>query len=145
MAKMTKEEKYKYNNEYYKKNSLVIQRQRKNRKNTVVRGRMYSIYNNSKQRAFVKSMDFDISLDFLCNLWDKQEGKCALTGVQLSLKKEKARWNSNLVSLDRIDNDKGYLKNNVWLVTTKVNFAKGTQSYKDFLEMCYKVIEVSHA
>lgn len=137
---LTPEAKRLTNNAYYSRNSVRIQEKRESRKNTDVRGRLTACLGNARQRSKVEGYDCDIDLDYLCDLWRIQEGKCALTYEELTLEKEKKRWSSSLVSIDRIDNNRGYTKGNVWLVMTKVNFAKGTQSLEEFVEMCKKVI-----
>jgi hypothetical protein len=43
--------------------------------------------------------------------------------------------------IDRIDNDKGYVKNNCVPCSTKANFLKGTFSEKEFLELIKQVYE----
>lgn len=136
----TPESKKLTNNAYYSRNSIQIQEKRKKRKNTSIRGRLTSCLGNARQRSKVDGYECDLDLDYLCNLWETQEGRCALTNEVLTLEREVKRWSSSLVSIDRIDNTKGYTKDNVWLVMTKVNFAKGTQSVKDFVEMCRKVV-----
>lgn len=128
---------------YYLENSERINEQRKARRNSSVRGRMLAICGNARQRAKSKDWGFNLTLDYLCGLWEIQEGKCAISGLPMSLQKEDKRWSSNMVSLDRIDSSLGYTKDNVWLVCTRVNFAKGTQSYEDFVEMCRHVVENS--
>lgn len=141
MTLLTPEYKREYNNEYYKKNSNSINASRKARKNTVVRGRMSALIGNSRQRAKEKGWEHDLTLDFLCALWEEQKGLCALTGVPLSLEPAGPRWSSSLVSIDRIDNSLGYTQDNVWLVTVKINFAKGTQTLEEFFSMCKLVVE----
>lgn len=37
----------------------------------------------------------------------------------------------------------GYTRDNVWLTTTQANFAKGVQSYPEFVEFCKQVVENS--
>lgn len=42
-------------------------------------------------------------------------------------------------SIDRIDQNKGYVKGNIQLVTSLTNFAKGTMTNKEFIAYCKKV------
>lgn len=44
-------------------------------------------------------------------MWNKQKGKCALTGIPMTVTKS-GRTNTN-ISIDRIDSNKGYTKDNV--------------------------------
>lgn len=136
-------EKRAYDRKYYQKNSVHIQAQRRVLKNKTVRGRMLALAGNAKQRSKRIGWSYNLSVDFLCALWEEQRGLCAITKMPLSLEKEDSRWNSSLVSLDRIDSSKGYLQDNVWLVTSKINYAKGTQTYEEFVGMCKEVVEGS--
>jgi len=82
--------------------------------------------NEFKKRAIIKSLDFDLDKQFLINLLEnKQDGKCAITKVPIEMKGKKERavlYKS--ASLDRIDSDKGYVKNNVQWVMLGVNYMK---------------------
>ena len=61
-----------------------------------------------------------ITRGYLCGLWDKQEGCCAITGKAMVHK------NGSLytVSVDRIDSSLGYVEGNVQLVCKAINLAK---------------------
>ena len=72
-------------------------------------------------------------------LWEKQDGKCALTGMQMTYKFYEGRVNTNL-SVDRIDSTKGYSKDNVWLVCMAANQMKNDLSMEEFVEMCEAVV-----
>ena len=126
---------------YYSKNRLSVQAQRKARRNGTVRGRMNLMLDNARQRAKKSGWGFDLTLDFLCALWEEQEGLCAITKQPLGLQTQENRISSSLVSIDRIDSEGGYTQDNIWLVQGKVNYAKGTQDYEGFVEMCKQVVE----
>lgn len=63
---------------------------------------------------------FDIDRQFLIDLWYKQDGRCAVSGLALELVKDSLKC----ASLDRRDSDIGYLQTNVQLVCKWVNLAK---------------------
>jgi hypothetical protein len=79
-----------------------------------------------------------ISLDELENLWFKQNGKCALTGWDLTMTLGKGVVNTNC-SLDRIDSSIGYFKGNVQLVCRSANVAKNNLSMSEFLNLCKSI------
>jgi hypothetical protein len=61
------------------------------------------------------------------HLWDKQGGRCALTGTPFELRTDAEGGASHdRVSPDRIDNSLGYADNNLQLVTQFANRARGT-------------------
>jgi uncharacterized protein YeeX (DUF496 family) len=64
--------------------------------------------------------DFDIDLDYVCELWDLQKGKCEVSGIPMTHKFNDLK----AVSIDRIDSEKGHVRGNVQLVCQFVNYAK---------------------
>jgi len=70
-------------------------------------------------------------------LFQKQNGKCALSGVEISLLKKSG---VSTASLDRVDSSKGYIKGNVQWVHKDVNFMKYNFDESYFLDMCKKVV-----
>lgn len=101
-------------------------------------------FNNAKKRALKYNREFDLDLSFLKVLWEKQYGKCAVTGLDLQVKnvhtkKQKTNKNPYQASLDRIDNNKGYIKGNVRFVCLMFNIARNDFSDNEVLEFCQKV------
>lgn len=77
----------------------------------------------------------DLDLPYLKELWDSQEGRCALSGMEMTLPVnttafDRDKHNPWKASLDRIDCSKGYLKGNVRFVTSMANFCR-QHSYTD--------------
>ena len=75
------------------------------------------------------------------NQFQKQDGKCALTGWQLSLKSIKGNYSDKTASLDRIDSKKGYETNNIQWLHKDVNLMKSFFSDERFVEVCKAVAE----
>lgn len=73
----------------------------------------------------------NIDLKYLKTIWDNQNGKCVLTGVQLQHKCENKHYQA---SLDRIDNTKGYIKNNIQFVSVATNWLKNKYGNNFVLE-----------
>lgn len=84
-----------------------------------------------------------VSLDALETLWFFQNGKCAITGWDLTMELGKGVVPTNC-SIDRIDSSIGYEPGNVQLVCRAANIAKHNLSMNDFLNLCKAVIEVSN-
>lgn len=80
----------------------------------------------------------DITLEYIWDLFLKQNRKCRFTGLELTfpVKNTSSAFKESTASLDRIDSTKGYVKNNVQWVHKKVNFMKGTLSDTEFIEFC---------
>jgi hypothetical protein len=104
--------------------------------------------NNAKKRAKRYKRECDIDLDYLKNIWDKQSGKCAVTGLQMlekfiHTKKNRTDKNPYQASLDRIDNSKGYIKGNVRYVCLMFNIARNDFSDEQVLEFCNNVANIA--
>ena len=73
-----------------------------------------------------------------------QNWKCALTGWPLEFVRGGTYWggkwcNPMSCTIDRIDNEKGYVHGNVQLVTWFANKTKGHLNDSDFVKMCKSV------
>lgn len=86
----------------------------------------------SKRNAKAKGLEYDLTLEFMRDLWAKQEGLCALSGRPLG----NIGDGYDSPSIDRIDNSKGYLKNNVHWLLWRVNEMKKDMDLKEFLKLC---------
>ena len=80
----------------------------------------------------------DIDIDFIWNLFLKQDRKCALTGILLTLPKtnNKIHMKESTASLDRIDSKRGYEKDNVQWVHKDVNRMKNIYTQDYFVYIC---------
>lgn len=86
-----------------------------------------------------------------------QEGKCSYSGrpIKLYYKKSTTKRNEpkkglnsryhDRASLDRIDSNRGYTKDNVHLVTFPINMAKNDYSHEAFIQLCRDVVQVDDA
>jgi hypothetical protein len=81
----------------------------------------------------------DIDLEFLKSLWESQKGICPITGWNMVLPNSIAGWEDKgmmRASLDRINSNFGYFKNNVRFVCFIANIAKNNFSDNDLLKFC---------
>jgi hypothetical protein len=102
-----------------------------------IKGRMYDLLEAAKNRCRQNHMKFDINLDWLINQFNKQDGKCAITKIKFTfIIKHKRNFSPFNPSLHRINNNKGYTKNNVLLVCTIFNLGMNCFSKKYFTKMC---------
>ena len=90
---------------------------------------------NNKNRITKKS---NLTLEDLKEVWDNQKGLCAYTKLPLilathtDLKKDEPKW--RLASVDRIDSNKGYEKNNIQFVSRIINYAKNDMSHEEMVK-----------
>ena len=95
-----------------------------------------SLFGRWKANAKSRDYPFTVSIEYLQTLLEGQDFKCSYTNTQMLCPKtynEKREMTSSpyLVSLDRIDNELGYVEGNVQFVCVWANKARG--AYKDEL------------
>jgi hypothetical protein len=81
-------------------------------------------------------LEFDLTNEYIHNLFLNQDQKCNLTGWEINL------FNENqpiTASLDRIDSKKGYIKNNVQWLHKDINCIKLDFSQGEFIRLCKDV------
>lgn len=83
-------------------------------------------------------------LPYLMGLWSTQRGLCAVTGVpmtwgRVSREDVSREGYGRAVGIDRIDNARGYIRGNLQLVCSQVNYMRGGLSEEAFLEWCRSV------
>lgn len=83
---------------------------------------------NARERTKMKGLAMDIDIEYLRELYAKQEGRCFYTNDQLSL----ATTNQRTLSIDRIDSSRGYIKGNIALCIKQVNMCKLDMSLNEF-------------
>ena len=88
-----------------------------------------------KSRSSVKTgkraksdLEWDITPEDLIELWERQQGRCAISGVHLTHHIDGSGPKEFNVSIDRISGEKGYTFNNVQLVCYRINLMKHTLS-----------------
>lgn len=91
-----------------------------------------------QSNAIKRKIEFNLDREYLGNLFKEQNKKCALTGVDLNLIKTSIRTkhNQNTASLDRIDNNKGYVVGNVRWVHKTINQIKSDLEDKHLFYIC---------
>ena len=129
---------------YINQNSEIIKKYCDNRKDEYSPFRYH--LNNAKKHSIKNKHTINIDLEYLKILWDHQQGKCAVTGLHLQIKhihtkKQRTDKNPYQASLDRIDNNQGYIKGNVRFVCLIFNYARNTFSDREVIEFCKKVID----
>lgn len=94
----------------------------------------------ARQRAKVNDLVFDIDKEFLNELWNVQQGKCAISGTQMTYEYYKGRIPTNL-SIDRKDSNRGYTKDNTQLVCMVVNQMKSDLTMEELLNFCESILK----
>lgn len=99
------------------------------------------IFEKLKCQAKRRKLEFDLDKEFLYELLKKQNFKCALSGLDLRIANTAAEHEIGFtnLSLDRIDSNGGYTKNNVQWVHKLINVMKWSLSKEIFIFFCREV------
>jgi len=94
--------------------------------------------NTIKKSAKKRNKQWDVSDEYLQLLLEKQDFKCALSGYPIEFSHKSIR---HTASLDRIDNNKGYVIGNVQWVHKNINIMKHIFSNNEFIQLCKVVYD----
>ena len=84
-----------------------------------------------RRDAKTRDIEFHITLEDIWYHYEKQEKRCALSGVLLE-------WGTN-ASVDRIDSSKHYTKDNIQIVHKVINIMKRDLDQDEFVRFCCNV------
>jgi len=88
---------------------------------------------------------FHLDLEYLKELWESQGGICPLTGWEIELPINttgfRIKRDPHNASLDRIDNDKDYVKGNVRYIALIANLARNSWDDKAVIEFARSVVQ----
>ena len=106
-----------------------------------------SIFNRMKANAKMRGMCFNVSIKYLWKLFQKQKGICTLSGRKIALpifsRRLRGQDNDDLASLDRIDNNKGYVVGNLQWICKRINYMKHTTNEDKFLQYIQDIYNYS--
>ena len=91
-----------------------------------------------RKRAKKKNIPFNLTWEFLKDLWVNQEGKCSVTSIPLVI--GASGRNKNAASVDRVVPEKGYIKDNVRLVTYGINIAIQNWGLEEFVSLAKSIL-----
>ena len=89
-----------------------------------------------KCNAEVRNIEYNISPEYLWQLFQEQNGCCALSGQKLTFKPKTA-------SVDRIDSSIGYVEGNIQWVHKRLNIMKASMSNQEFVDICKMVVDTN--
>ena len=99
-----------------------------------------SLLRNIKNRCKSRHINCYITLKDIKELWDKQQGKCFYSGLSMNLPLTSNGFRGkpliNNCSVDRIDSNKDYQKDNVVLCCYGANIGKGIWSSEEYIKFC---------
>ena len=92
-------------------------------------------------RARKRGWSVNIDAPHLAELWHKQRGLCALSGLPLQMSGSRKAMSLLTWSLDRIDSTKGYTKGNVRIVCMMANVCKSDNPDDVVFEFARRVVK----
>lgn len=131
------------------------------RSHNLVKGKVVSCWNCSRRKGYMsisgnfwnyikrsaasRDIEFDILPKYAYELLIKQEYKCAISGLDISLGSQFRRKSKDKIkiertaSVDRIDSSKGYIEGNVWWVHKDINIIKLDFDIDYFIQLCHSI------
>jgi hypothetical protein len=118
-------------------NEYHIENRGKNHKSWKGCGELSSdLFTTIKLNARDRKLTFDLTIEFLWDLFLKQDGKCALSKIPIYLNEKCSDKKYKTATLDRIDSNKGYIVGNVQWLHRDINKMKNNFPEDYFFKMC---------
>jgi hypothetical protein len=95
-----------------------------------------------RNRAKQFGRDFDLTPEYLWDLFLKQDRRCALSGLPMEFKTQKA--GRSTASLDRIFSSGGYVMGNVQWLHKHINLMKNVFRQEQFFDYCCMVVDFAN-
>lgn len=96
-----------------------------------------SYWNNFKRSCLKRGYQFNITMQQVWNMYEKQNKQCKLSGVTIQFCRSfRKNQKHHSVSIDRIDNNKGYTIDNIQLIHKKINIMRHVMSISEFIKWC---------
>jgi hypothetical protein len=123
---------------YCRECSNEIRKKNRRTKDIPIKSRFRELLRSARKRS---SVPCDLTVEFLIELYGKQAGKCAYSGIPMVFE----RWGNGRkrysISIDQIKPGCGYTKENVTLCCWVVNAGKSDLSLSEYINVCKCVVE----
>lgn len=96
----------------------------------------WRMHQRAKTRAKIKGLDFNLEVSDVVI-----PDVCPVLGIQMNINAGKSGAYRNSPSLDRIDSDKGYTKDNIQVISQLANAMKNKASKEDLLAFAAWVLK----
>ena len=104
-----------------------------------INGRTVGHYSKMAKK---RGIDFNVTIEYLWEVYLNQNKKCPYTGKHLILTPKTGDNRTPInASLDRIDSNLGYIVGNVQWVLKEINVMKHTTSHDEFIKLCNLIVE----
>lgn len=93
-------------------------------------GKLRKLLYTLKSRAKARGLDFDLEIEDLKNY----PKVCPVLGIEIKLFAD--RNDPHCLSIDRFDNNKGYTKDNIRMISLRANFLKRDATVEELEKVC---------
>lgn len=111
-----------------------------------------NFWTHIRNHAIERDLVFEISIEQAWSLFLRQDGKCAISGLSISMGRHRpgrriyGTWpRLGTASLDRKDSNQGYVADNIQWVHKEVNRMKGAMKEEEFIALCGKIADINRA
>lgn len=122
------------------KKTLAKNLAEKNRINKDSKYFFASWFKKIKTNAKRRGIEFDLTIEQLDSIYEKQNGLCYYTGQLLNVDFTSGKFGTQTnLSIDRIKSEDSYQIDNIVLCTKNSNMAKQGMSQFEFIELCHAI------
>jgi hypothetical protein len=104
-----------------------------------------SYWSSLQHGAESRNIEFNITIEYAWSIYELQNGFCKVSNLPIIFltggEKKKKTGEYFMASLDRINNDLGYIEGNVQWVAKEINYLKGKLSMDRLLFFCLQICE----
>lgn len=96
-----------------------------------------SYWNLIQRNAKKRGLEFDLNIEYVWKLYERQCRKCSLSGLPIGFNYSfGSKRKQQTASIDRIDSTKGYIEGNIQICHIDVNIMKRDFSNDYFIKLC---------
>ncbi len=124
-------------NKIYAREYRATRRAKANQSAIASRNRLHwtvRLQRGSKSSANTRKLEHSISVEDIQSIWESQNGKCYWLGIALDESNGLPDRHPLKPSLDRLDNSRGYVRENVVITSTFANLGRSNTTVEDFSE-----------
>lgn len=106
-----------------------------------LKGKFTYYLNKTRNRS---KKGWNLSEDILQTQWDKQHGRCNITGISMDLYSPGISRTPIMASIDRINSNFGYYANNIQFVCYSINLAKNDFDNETIIEFVKNITRLDN-
>lgn len=133
LKKDDKKYKYKINKKWQLKNKDRLPIYRKTYREKITWSKRLFTYCKGKNKHIYNNPNIDFDDKYIEFLFEKQKGKCYWFNISLDINSRNR--NPLKPSIDRLDNTKGYMKDNIVLCSMVSNLGRSTTEVTEWIEI----------